>query len=246
MSLSVIINGANGRIGKLLTKKVEDDPDLEIAALVSPHGGDEMLKSISEFEGTADVVIDFSVHTAVTELCEFCTVNKIPAVICTTGFTESELDTINKTSEYIPVFRSANMSVGIALLTRFAKEAAAVMKNCDIELVEAHHNRKLDAPSGTALMLADAVREVRPNVHYQYGRSGASKRQPDEIGIHSIRMGNVTGIHELYFATDSQTITIKHEAHDPALFAEGAIAAAKFLVNCPKGMYNMDDLIGAN
>jgi 4-hydroxy-tetrahydrodipicolinate reductase len=245
MSLKVIINGANGRIGRILTEMADNDPDIEIAALVSPHGGDKMIPNIGMFDGDADVVIDFSVHTAISGLMEYCVANDLPVVVCTTGFTEAESALIQQASEKIPVFKSANMSVGIALLNQFVKQAARIMSDCDVEIVEAHHNRKQDAPSGTALMLADSVRTVRPNLHYQYGRSGSSRRQPDEIGMHSLRMGNVTGIHEVIFATDSQTITLKHEAHDPSLFAEGAIAAAKFLVGQNKGMYDMDDLIAS-
>ena len=136
------------------------------------------------------------------------------------------------------------MSVGVALLARLVKQAAAIFGGCDVEIVEAHHNRKVDAPSGTALMLADAVKSQRPDAEYVYGRSGQHKRQPNEIGIHSLRMGNVVGEHEVIFATDNQTITLKHQAHDRALFAEGALTAAGFLVGQPAGFYHMDDLLG--
>jgi 4-hydroxy-tetrahydrodipicolinate reductase len=136
------------------------------------------------------------------------------------------------------------MSVGVALLARLVGQAAAIFGGCDVEIVEAHHNRKADAPSGTALLLADAVKAKRPEAEYVFGRSGQHKRQPNEIGIHSLRMGNVVGEHEVIFATDSQTITLKHQAHDRALFAEGAVTAAGFLVKQAPGFYHMDDLLG--
>ena len=137
------------------------------------------------------------------------------------------------------------MSVGVALLARLVRQAAAIFGGCDVEIVESHHNRKADAPSGTALMLADAVKSQRPDVEYVCGRSGQHKRQPNEIGIHALRMGNVVGEHEVIFATDNQTITLKHQAHDRALFAEGALTAAGFLTKQSAGFYHMEDLLGS-
>ena len=136
------------------------------------------------------------------------------------------------------------MQPGILLYDRLVKQAAAIFAGCDVEIVEAHHNRKADAPSGTALLLADAVKSQRPDAQYVCGRSGMQKREPEEIGIHALRMGNVVGRHEVIFATDTQTITLKHEAHDRALFAEGAITAAGVLVNQAPGLYQMEDLLG--
>ena len=145
----------------------------------------------------------------------------------------------------IPIFHSANMSLGIALLVELAKMTAKNFPDADIEIIEKHHNRKLDAPSGTALLLANEIREVRSNARFVYGRSGQAKRTPEEIGIHAIRMGNIIGEHEVIVGTDTQTITLKHEAHSRSLFAEGAIAAAEFLIKQPAGMYDMKSMVSA-
>ncbi|MBQ9272597.1 MAG: 4-hydroxy-tetrahydrodipicolinate reductase, partial [Mogibacterium sp.] len=133
--------------------------------------------------------------------------------------------------------------LGVAITAKVVKEIAAKFSDYEVEIVETHHNRKVDAPSGTALMLADAVREARPDLHYNLGRSGNAKREPDEIGINAVRMGNIIGKHEVMFGTNTQTITVTHEAHDRGLFADGAVAAAKFLVNKPSGLYNMNDVV---
>jgi 4-hydroxy-tetrahydrodipicolinate reductase len=190
-----------------------------------------------------DCIIDFSHHSVTEDLMAYCVKRGLPAVVCTTGQTEEEMACIRKAAESIPVFKSGNMSVGVAITAKVVKEIAAKFGACDIEIVETHHNRKVDAPSGTALMLADAVREARPELHYNLGRSGDCKREPDEIGINSVRMGNIVGIHEVMFGTNTQTITVTHQAHDRALFADGAVAAARLLEGKPAGMYNMDDLL---
>ena len=140
------------------------------------------------------------------------------------------------------MFLAANMSVGVALLADFAKQAAAMFPDADIEIVEAHHNRKVDAPSGTAIMLANAIKEVRPEAEYVYGRSGEAKRQKNEIGIHALRMANIVGEHEVYITTDSQQLVLRHNAYDRSLFADGAVKAARFLVNQGKGLYTMQDM----
>ena len=165
-------------------------------------------------------------------------------MIATTGHTPDELERVSQAAQRIPVFQSANMSIGVALLAKLVRQAAAIFRGCDVEIIEKHHNRKIDAPSGTALLLADVIREERPNAVYVHGREGIHKREINEIGIHSVRMGNVVGEHEVIFSTDSQTISLKHEAHDRALFAEGAVAAATFLMGKPKGRYGMEHLLG--
>ena len=175
---------------------------------------------------------------------DYCVARNLPLVAATTGYTEAEFQAIVQGAQKVPVFQSYNMSIGVALLARLVGQAAAIFGGCDVEIVEAHHNRKADAPSGTALLLADAVKAHRPDAEYVFGRHGQHKRQPNEIGIHSLRMGNVVGEHEVIFSTDSQTITLKHQAHDRALFAEGALTAAGFLVGKPAGLYHMDDLLG--
>jgi 4-hydroxy-tetrahydrodipicolinate reductase len=190
-----------------------------------------------------DCIVDFSHHTKIAEILNFAKERKIPAVIATTGHTEYEAELIKSAASEIPVFFSANMSLGVALLVELAKKTAEAMPEAEIEIVEKHHNRKLDAPSGTALMIADAIKEVRPTATYNLGRSGQGKRESLEIGIHAIRMGNIVGEHEVIVGTANQTITLKHEAHSRALFAEGALAAAAFLIGKGRGSYDMKSLV---
>lgn len=243
--MKVIVNGALGYMGREVMKCVNAGvQNSTLAAAVDYNGGtDGVYRSLFEFTGEADVIIDFSNHAAAPELMQYARKRGLPVVIATTGHTEEELALIEEAAKEIPIFKSGNMSVGVALLTKLAKQAAAVFGEADVEIIETHHNRKLDAPSGTALMLADAIREVRPESNYVYGREGRCKREPDDITIHAVRMGNVVGQHEVFFATNSQTISLKHEAHDRALFADGAMPAAAFLIGKPAGMYNMDDLL---
>lgn len=244
--IKVLVNGAAGRMGRTVTGMVNDDPDMEVAAMVDAFGNTDegYITDLDDFDGECDVVIDFSFHTSAPKLMDWCVANGIPAVVATTGHTDDEKAAISKAAEEVAVFQSANMSVGIALLNRLVKQAAEIFPSAEVEIIEAHHDQKADAPSGTALMLADTVKEVRPEATYQIGRNGQCKRTPEEIGIHSLRMGNVTGEHEVIFAMPSQTIRLKHEAHDRALFAEGALAAAKFLIGKAPGRYNMEDLLG--
>jgi 4-hydroxy-tetrahydrodipicolinate reductase len=193
---------------------------------------------------TPDCIIDFSNHAGTPALLDYAVAHGIPTVIATTGHSEDELAAIRAAAEKIPVFHSANMSVGIALLCELAKTTARAFPDANIEIVETHHNRKLDAPSGTALLLADCIREVRDEAFYVFGRHGHAGRTPEEIGIHAIRMGNVVGEHEIIVGTDTQTITLKHQAHSRALFAEGALAAAAYLIEQPAGLYNMQSMLG--
>ena len=221
--MNIIVNGAAGRMGQQVCRLVEAEGHT-LAAAVDRSGGEGFVSSLAEYTGPADVLIDFSNHAGVGKLVDYCVSRGLPLVAATTGYTPEEFAKLEAGAEKIAIFQSYNMS--------------------DVEIVEAHHNRKADAPSGTALMLADAVKSQRPDAEYVYGRSGQHKRQPNEIGIHSLRMGNVVGEHEVIFATDNQTITLKHQAHDRALFAEGALTAAGFLVGQPAGFYHMDDLLG--
>ncbi|MBR2547664.1 MAG: 4-hydroxy-tetrahydrodipicolinate reductase [Eubacterium sp.] len=246
MSIKVLINGAAGRMGRKLTSLIEEQQDMEVCARVDAFGNEDegFIKNIDDFDGDCDVAIDFSFHTSAPALMDYCVRRGLPCVVCTTGHTDDEKAAIIKASTAIPVFQSANMSVGIALLNRLVKQAALIFPEAEVEIIEAHHDQKADAPSGTAIMLADTVKELRPEAEYKYGRSGQCKRTPEEIGIHSLRMGNVTGEHEVIFAMPNQTITLKHEAHDRALFADGAIAAARFLIGKEPGYYNMEDLLG--
>ncbi len=191
----------------------------------------------------ADCIVDFSHHSAVNDILEYAKKTLTPVVIATTGHTENELFEIKSAADVIPVFHSGNMSLGIALLMELAKTTAQAFPEAEIEIIEKHHNRKLDAPSGTALMLAKAVCDVRPSAYNHLGRSGQGKRTPDEIGIHAVRMGNIVGEHEVIIGTQNQTITLKHEAHSRALFAEGGLAAAEFLIGCPPGLYDMKSIV---
>ena len=246
--MKIIINGAMGRMGKeVLRLLCEHYRGAELAAAVDPFGEPneeaKTYRALGDFQGDADCIVDFSSHAATGVLCEYAKARKLPLVIATTGQTEEELAMIHEAARQIPVFFSANMSLGIALLAELAKTAAKMLPDADIEIIEKHHNRKLDAPSGTALLLAGEIKGVREEAEYVFGRSGQHKREPEEIGIHAVRLGNIVGEHEVILATDTQVITLKHEAQSRSLFAEGAIAAAAFLCGVPNGIYNMKDMI---
>jgi len=190
-----------------------------------------------------DCIVDFSHHSLTETMLAFACERKLPVVVATTGHTNEELELIKAASAEIPIFFSYNMSLGIALLVELAKKTAAAMPEADIEIIEKHHNRKIDAPSGTAIMLANAIKTVRPDSYANTGRSGHAKRDEREIGIHAVRMGNVVGEHEVIISTANQTLSLKHEAHSRSLFAEGAIAAAEYLIACSQGLYDMNSLV---
>ena len=245
--MKILLNGIGGRMGKEVTRRVlEGYKDTVLVAGVDAFGADAPIpcyKSFDEVTEDVDCVIDFSHHSLTAPLLTYCKEKKLPVVIATTGQTYEEQALIAEAAKEIPVFFSKNMSVGIALLCELAKTTALTFPDADIEIVEAHHNRKLDAPSGTALMLAEAIESVRAGLNRVLGRSGMQKREKNDIGIHAIRMGNVIGRHEVIIGTDSQTITLTHEAHDRALFAEGAVTAGLFLVGKPAGYYTMQDMV---
>ncbi len=241
--MKIILNGSNGRMGKeILSLIAENYAGAELAAAVDMTNT-EGFKSLAEYSGEADCIVDFTHHTVTKELLDYATRRNLPLVIATTGQTEEELAMIRDAAKKIPIFLSANMAVGIAILCEIEKLVAKMMPDADIEIVETHHNRKVDAPSGTALMLANALKEVRPDANFVLGRSGFGKREKNDIGIHAIRVGNVVGEHEVIIGTDAQTITLKHTSHNRAVLGEGALRAAAFLVSKPCGMYNMNDLI---
>ena len=241
--INIILNGAGGRMGKEICAQIEADPTVELAAAVDKFVPEIPLHAISEYKGDADVIVDFSHHSAVRELIAYAVGRGIPLVLSTTGHTDDEKALIYEAAKSVPVFYSANMSLGIAVLADFAKRAAALFPDADIEIVEIHHNRKLDAPSGTAQMIADGLREVRPNAEFVYGRHGMEKRAPSEIGIHALRMGNEAGTHQVLISTDYQTLRLEHNAESRAVFAEGALAAAKFLSDKPAGLYDMHSMV---
>ncbi|MBR3995079.1 MAG: 4-hydroxy-tetrahydrodipicolinate reductase [Clostridia bacterium] len=243
--IRAIVHGAGGRMGKELLRLINESEDFTLAAAVDKFGGENVdYKSLSDCNTPADVIIDFSNHVLTKELCEYAVERNIPVVIATTGQDVEEREIMSETAKKIPVFHSANMSVGIAALASLAKKAAQMFPDADIEIIEKHHNRKLDAPSGTALLLARELKEVRTDAEFVLGRSGNAKREKNEIGICAVRAGNIVGDHEIIICTDSQTLTLRHEAHDRALFAEGAISAARYLVRQEKpGMYDMKNMM---
>ena len=242
--IKVLINGACGRMGKEVEKIVEASEAMTVAAKVDKMAAESgCYTNINDFSGKADVIIDFSNHLGTKELLDYAVKNNIPTVVATTGHTPDELAYIEEAGKKIAVFHSANMSLGVALLCELAVKAAATMPDADIEIVETHHNRKLDAPSGTALMIAKAIKAVREKAEFVFGREGNAKREKNEIGVHAVRRGNIVGIHEVLVSTDSQTITLKHEAHSRALFAEGAVSAAEFILGKGAGLYNMSSIV---
>ena len=237
--MRAVICGANGAMGKLLQARFE-----EIAGLVSIDGENGVAKTFAELgDVKPEVVVDFSHHSAAPQAAEYAVKNGCALVVGTTGHTDEEKAAILEAAKSVPVFYAGNMSLGIAVLCRVAKEAAAFFPDADIEIVEVHHNRKVDAPSGTAKMLFEAVKEVRPQATANCGRAGEGKRTSDEIGISSLRMGGVVGIHEVHICTASQRLTLKHEACDRGMFADGAKAAAEFICGKAAGLYNMENLL---
>lgn len=244
--MKIIINGALGKMGAELTRIINESNGKYILAAgvdARADGTNGILSKLSDFNGDADIIIDFSHHAATKDLMEYAVSRNLAVIVSTTGHDEAELDMIKKASEKIPVFHSANMSLGVAMLSDFACCAATLMPDADIEIVETHHNQKLDAPSGTALMLANDIKCVKDDAELVCGRNGQHKREKQEIGIHAVRRGGIVGIHEIIFSNGTETITIKHEAHSRSLFADGALVAADFMKDKNPGLYNMNSLV---
>ena len=238
--MRAIVCGANGAMGQLVQARLEG----EIAGLVSLDGANGVPATFQELgDVQADVIIDFSHHTAVESVLDYAKKIGCAVVIGTTGHTEAEKELIYRAAKAIPVFYAGNMSLGIAVLCNLAKQAAAAFPKADVEIVEIHHNRKVDAPSGTAHMIFDALKEVRPNATEHCGRAGEGKRTADEIGVASLRMGGVVGVHEVHICTDSQCLTLRHEARDRGMFADGGVAAARYVAKKPAGLYNMKGML---
>ena len=239
--MRIIVNGACGRMGREVIR-LAGEAGQTIAGMVDVSGDmPGVARSFGEC-GAADVIIDFSHHTAVKAVLDAAVERGCGAVICTTGHTPEELEMISSAARQVPVFHSGNMSVGVALLCRLARETARLFPEADIEIVEVHHKHKKDAPSGTAKMLFSAIKEARPGAEMVCGRSGMQPRTENEVGISSLRMGEIVGIHEVHISTGTQTITLKHEAHSRTLFAEGALCAAEFLVGRQSGLYDMNSI----
>ncbi|MEA4954068.1 MAG: 4-hydroxy-tetrahydrodipicolinate reductase [Pseudoflavonifractor sp.] len=249
--LKVLISGCNGHMGQVVAQVCQEAGDVEIAAgfdlLGAENGEFPVFSSPAAFPGEADVLIDFSSPAALPALLDFGLSRRIPLVLATTGYSEEQLTAVITASEQIPVFRSGNMSLGINVLMALVTKAAAALEGFDVEIVERHHNRKVDAPSGTALMLAQAAAEGLPYLpDYVYERESVRKpRDKREIGISSVRGGNIVGDHEVLFAGRDETIELRHSAMSREVFASGALRAARFLAATPgPELYSMKDLVG--
>ena len=237
-------------MGKAVTAAVNSNDDMQIVAGIDifgeNDGGYPVYNSISEIKEEADVVIDFSNPAAFDSLIAGCVSKKLPIIACTTGLSKEQVEAIHEAAKVIPVFYSGNMSIGVNLLIELSKTAAKFLGDSfDIEIIEAHHNQKVDAPSGTALMIADAISsQLDGDIDYEYNRQPKrEKRSRNEIGIHSVRGGTITGEHEVIFAGNDEIIKISHSARSKALFATGAINAAAFIKDKEPGLYSMSDML---
>ncbi len=247
----VIMHGCNGKMGQTIRSLIAADEEMEIVAGGDARGEGKkpypVFSTIGECTVAADAVIDFSVAAAVDALLDYCADKKVPCVLCTTGLSEAQLAKVQETSKQVAVLKSANMSLGINMLLKLLKEAAKTLSPAgfDIEIVEKHHNQKLDAPSGTALALADSINEEMENSFtYVYDRSQVrQKRDAKEIGISAVRGGTIVGDHDVIFAGADEVVTFSHRAYSKAVFGKGAIQAAKFLAGKPAGLYDMADVI---
>lgn len=247
----IILHGACGQMGRMITDIVSREENAVIVAGIDAFGSAyaeyPVYKTLEECTEEGDVVIDFSTAAAIDGLIGFCCERSLPVIVCTTGLSDAQNGMLKKASEKIPVLKSANMSVGINLLFRLLKEAAPKLAAAgfDIEIVEKHHNRKLDAPSGTALALADAVNDsLEEKYDYVYDRSGRREKRPKtEIGISAVRGGTIVGDHDVIFAGEDEVITFSHRAYSRAVFGKGAVQAALFLKGKAPGMYDMQDVL---
>ncbi len=238
--MRAILCGAGGAMGRLIGEIL----GTEVVGRVSLDGFQGAAKTFEELgEVHGDILVDFSHHSAIDSVIRYARDHRCALVIGTTGHTAGEKELIYQAAKELPVFYSGNMSLGIAVLCRIAKQAAACFPDADIEILEVHHNRKVDAPSGTAHMIFNALRQVRPEAVEACGRAGEGKRKEHEIGIASLRMGNVVGVHEVHICTPSQTLTLRHEAGSRQMLAEGAVDAARFLMGKPAGLYTMEELL---
>lgn len=243
--MRVLINGAGGHMGGIVWRLVKEgnQGSALAAAVESVRNIEGALPSLNDFTGEADCIIDFSHHAGTKVLVEFAVDRKIPLVLATTGQDEEELSMIKEAAKHIPVFFSPNLSLAATILGEICKSVASAFPDADIEIIEHHHTRKIDVPSGTALMIADAIKEVRPQATYNIGRPNNGKRTKEEIGIHSLRLGNLVGIHEIVIDAGTHSFTIRHEARDRAMLAEGAIVAGFYLIKQQPGLYAMKDLL---
>lgn len=247
--IQLLVCGCGGKMGAAVQGFVAERDDCCIAAGVdiTGKGGDHpVYRSIDEVTESIDVIIDFSHPSALSALLGYCKRTGTPAVLCTTGYSPEQVEEVKEAAKTLPIFYSRNMSLGVNLLVELAKKAEAVLgADFDVEIVEMHHNQKIDAPSGTALMLADAINEVRDNeMKYTYDRhSQRKKREKSEIGLHSVRGGTIVGEHQVIFSGSHEVLTLSHSAQSKELFAAGAVNAAVFMKEKPAGLYDMSDLV---
>ncbi len=246
--IKLILCGCDGHMGKVIADYVSEMDNFEIVAgmdRANSHGYDfPVFEDINEFEGVADAMIDFSNPSTLEKVLKYTTERNVPLVEASTGFSSDEISKIHEASKKTAILYSGNMSLGINVLLSLAKKAASALEGFDIEIIEKHHNKKVDAPSGTAFMIAKAIEgELEEENEFVYGRQGNdTKRKPNEIGIHAVRGGTIVGEHTVIFAGVDEIIEIKHSAMSKKVFAVGSINAAKFLVGRESGLYNMDDL----
>lgn len=249
--IKVILNGCDGKMGHVIQNIIQNDENLEIVAGIDINHSDAypfpVYTYMLDCDMHADVIIDFSTAVAVNHVLDYANSKKIPAVICTTGLSDETIEYLKLLSKTIPIFFSANMSIGVNLMINLAKKATSILSdsNFDIEIIEKHHNQKIDAPSGTALAIANSINETLNNQYfYKYDRTKErKKREQKEIGIHSIRGGNIVGEHEIIFAGKDELFSLKHIASSKEIFAVGAIKAAKYIVTKQAGLYDMGDLM---
>jgi len=249
--VEVILHGCNGRMGQMLSELISKDEEMKVVAGIEPSGEAKndypVYKSFDELKETADVIIDFSTASAIDGLLDYCEKTHTPLVLCSTGLSEAQLGRVERLAKVSAVLVSANMSLGINVLLKLLKNVTKTLygNGFDIEIVEKHHNQKLDAPSGTALALADVMKEELDDISYNLDRSKVrKKRERNEIGISAVRGGTIVGEHEVIFAGTDEVIEIKHTAYSRAIFAKGAMSAAKFLSGKSAGKYSMSDVIG--
>lgn len=250
--VKIIMHGCNGKMGQVITDMVKNDDTAEIVAGIdvvdNRDNGYPVFTDIDACDVPADVIIDFAAAVAVDKLLDYSVKHKIPVVLCTTGLSEAQIAKVEEASRKVAVLRSANMSLGINTLMKLLKEAANIFAPAgyDIEIVEKHHNQKVDAPSGTAIALADSINEARNNEYeYVYDRSQVrKKRGKKELGISAVRGGTIVGEHEVIFAGVDEVIEFKHTAYSKSVFAKGAVEAGKYLAGKSAGLYNMSDVIG--
>lgn len=247
--IKVLINGCNGRMGQVLAREIDRFPNLLLACGfdINDDGKNTfpVYSNIDDIKERPDVIVDFSIPVATFNILKYAKKENVPVVIATTGFTKEQLDEIKEISKSIPVFQSSNMSFDINLMKKVVAEVAKNLKGTDIEIVETHHNRKVDAPSGTAVLLADAINEVMDEkLEYNFNRHDIhEKRNPNEIGFSSIRGGNIVGEHSVMFFGEHETFEIKHTSYSRDVFAEGALKACEFIALQPAGLYGMDDMV---